>query len=360
MSLRATPPKLVGMTTSTSSRVRARALMGFADLVNQCGGEPGALLHELEISPALLEQPDASLEHAQVVRLFERAAERLEVSDFGLQLAQIQDTDALGPVAVIALNAASVGEALDAIHRHMAYISTSAEAVIDPDARPGQAALFYSLNLPIDIPHRQKSELSYAIALRLLRLLAPEQDSSDWEVQFQHEQGLPLDEYRQRLGCRVRFGQKAEGLYFPRALLNQTINTADPVLAGESERYVSHIVRRFPLDLAMQVRTLLEQQLVSGKCTLPRIAQQLMMSPRTLQRRLKQQGSSFDEIADTLRRERAEDLLRNSNKPLESVWGLIGYTEASTFNRACRRWFGQTPLAFRKAFRNTSGASLVS
>lgn len=336
-------------------RARARALIGFSELVQYHKGDPEALLREIGLQPALLGEPDASLEHTRVVQLFELAAERLGVSDFGLQLSEIQGTDVLGPIAAIALNSSTLGEALDAIHRHMAYLSTSAEALIEPEVRPGQAAIFYDMHLPDNLPHRQKSELSYAVALRLIRLLAPNCDSRNWELHFSHPQGLTPQEYSRKFGCRVQLGQIKEGLYFPQELLQQTINTADPVLGNEMERYVSHIARRYPLDLGMQVHTLLEQQLVSGNCTLPKIAQQLMMSPRSLQRRLKQQNTSFDAIADALRKQRAEELLCHSDQSLESVWSLIGYTEASTFNRACKRWFGQTPLAFRKAFQNASG-----
>ncbi len=335
-------------------RARARALIGFAELVTQHGGSPEALLQEIGLEPALLGEPDASLEHTRVVQLFELAANRLKIKDFGLQLSEIQGTDVLGPIAAIALNSSTVGEALDAIHRHMAYLSTSAEALIDPEISPDQAAIFYDMHLPAGLPHRQKSELSYAVALRLIRLVAPGCGSENWELHFSHNQGLTQEEYRCRFGCRVRLGQTKEGLYFPQELLQQRVDTADAVLRTEMERYVSHIARRYPLDLGMQVHTLLEQQLVSGNCTLPRIAQQLMMSPRSLQRRLKQQNTSFDAIADALRKQRAEVLLRYSDQSLESVWSLIGYTEASTFNRACKRWFGQPPLAFRKSFQNTS------
>ncbi|GAA0700607.1 AraC family transcriptional regulator [Marinobacterium maritimum] len=347
------------MTTSIAfvptAQVRARSLTGFAELVMRCGGDPDTLLRASGIRPELQDELDAPLAHAQVAQLFERAAAELQVDDFGLQLAEIQGLDVLGPVAAMARNEPTVAEALDAIHRHLAYISTNAEMVVNPEAQPGQAAIFYTMNLPESVPHRQKSELSFAITLNLLKLLAPTQDCSDWVLHFRHTTGLSLDKYQRRFGCRVKLGQPVEGLYFPQTLLQQSIDSADPALAQQIERYVTHIVRRYPLDISMQVCTLLEQQLVSGKCTLKNIAGQLMMSPRSLQRRLKQQDITFDEIADGLRRQRAENLLCHSDEPLESVWSLIGYTEASTFNRACRRWFGQTPLAFRKAFRNTSG-----
>jgi len=72
------------------------------------------------------------------------------------------------------------------------------------------------------------------------------------------------------------------------------------------------------------------------------------MSTRSLQRRLQSQGISFDDIADRVRRNRAIEYLRQTVLPLAQVSSLLGYTESSTFNRACKRWFGVTPLGYRK------------
>jgi AraC-like DNA-binding protein len=72
------------------------------------------------------------------------------------------------------------------------------------------------------------------------------------------------------------------------------------------------------------------------------------MHRRTLQRRLEVQGLYFEDIVDLVRRKRADQLLPHAAIPLTEIYQLLGYTEQSSFSRACRRWYGATPLATRQ------------
>ncbi|MGF6166357.1 AraC-like DNA-binding protein [Pseudomonas sp. 2725] len=67
-----------------------------------------------------------------------------------------------------------------------------------------------------------------------------------------------------------------------------------------------------------------------------------------LQHRLAEEGRSFDEVVETLRRERADHYLAEIHMPMSQVTGLLGYSEQSVFNRACRRRFSLSPGARRR------------
>jgi AraC-like DNA-binding protein len=88
--------------------------------------------------------------------------------------------------------------------------------------------------------------------------------------------------------------------------------------------------------------------LAGSTVTLPRIANQLSLSARSLQRRLQEQSSSFEQIAEHVRRHRAHELLSQTQIPLTQIVSALGYTESSTFNRSCQRWFSVTPLEYRQ------------
>ena len=72
------------------------------------------------------------------------------------------------------------------------------------------------------------------------------------------------------------------------------------------------------------------------------------MGPRTLQRRLKDQGVEFKALVDDTRRLFALPYLRNRNHTLAEIAYLLGYSEVSAFNRAFRRWTGSTPSDYRR------------
>ncbi|MNR39561.1 HTH-type transcriptional regulator VirS [compost metagenome] len=97
-----------------------------------------------------------------------------------------------------------------------------------------------------------------------------------------------------------------------------------------------------------QVERLVLRMLPIQRCRLPLIAEQLGMHTRMLQRRLADQGRSFDEIVEHIRRERADHYLAERHMPMSQVAGLLGYSEQSVFNRACQRWFAMAPLARRR------------
>ncbi len=135
---------------------------------------------------------------------------------------------------------------------------------------------------------------------------------------------------------------------FPTRLLAVPIDAGSRELQAAAERYVSNLIRRFPLDIGQQVEALAERQLAVGGSGIDRIAAQLGMHRRTLQRRLEVQGLYFEDIVDLVRRKRADQLLPHAAIPLTEICQLLGYAEQSSFNRACRRWYGDTPLATRQ------------
>jgi AraC-like DNA-binding protein len=90
--------------------------------------------------------------------------------------------------------------------------------------------------------------------------------------------------------------------------------------------------------------------------TLAVIAEHLCTQERTLQRRLAEQGTSFDLLVEAARRDRADRLLVEANRPLSQVARMLGYSEQSSFNRAFGRWFGTSPLKRRRALTTTAGA----
>jgi AraC-like DNA-binding protein len=73
------------------------------------------------------------------------------------------------------------------------------------------------------------------------------------------------------------------------------------------------------------------------------------MSPRTLQRRLAEEGTTFQKILESLRRNLCLRHLKSARLPLSEIAYLAGFSDASSFNRAVRRWTGLTPLRYRQA-----------
>ena len=100
-------------------------------------------------------------------------------------------------------------------------------------------------------------------------------------------------------------------------------------------------------SLVQQVRSQISQSLSEGVPTISDTARQLGMSGRTLQRRLSEQGYSFQTLVDESRRQLSERLLQETDYSLSEIALMTGYSEQSAFTRAFKRWAGQTPRSYR-------------
>lgn len=337
---------------STPPLIRARALSGFDSLATSLGGDLTALLQAAGLSFRDLENPEACVALEKVIRLLENTATVLGVPDFGLRLAEQQDISVLGAVALIAQYSATVGEALAGVARHLPYHTPSALLTLTPDPlREGFTRICYELNLDDDWPRRQTIELSYGVMLRFLQMLTG-QPGHDWYLQFRHASGCSAVNYGRFIPCNLEFLCADDALSIPLQLLDTRIGANDNRLRDAAERFLNNLVRRFPLDITRQVETLIERQLASGGGSLERVAQQLGLHERTLQRRLAEQGTYFEDIVDRLRQERAHTLLLDTALPLAEIASVLGYSEQSSLNRSCTRWFGKSPNTYRKSARH--------
>jgi AraC-like DNA-binding protein len=115
------------------------------------------------------------------------------------------------------------------------------------------------------------------------------------------------------------------------------------------KQYLERVLAEIPQEdgMLVSVRRAVAEAMREGDPNLTRVAKKMAMSPRTLQRQLKEQGMEFKDLVDDTRRRFAQSYLRSRRNTLTEIAFLLGYSEASAFNRAFKRWTGTTPLAYR-------------
>jgi len=325
--------------------VRARVLTGYCDLVRSQGGDPLVLLSEVGIPPTLVNSPNSAFPVQTFASLMLHSAEVLAMPDFGLRMAGYQDLTVLGAIALIALNAETVGDALDSISRNMAFHSPALQSRKVHEGERVRAFLYHDINLQ-QAARRQITEHLYFNTVSIVRRLA-QVPGKDWGIDFDFQPSFPIEHYEAMYGCEVRFMQAANCLILPADILDIRIQSANPELRKSGEQYVRSALRRHPLDIARRVEDLVNRHMGTARYTLPVIAQQLAISPQTLQRQLAELGTCFEDIVDGIRRQRAEEMLPMTAMPLQSIADFLGYSSQTSFTRACRRWFGEPPQALR-------------
>ncbi|WP_323844575.1 AraC family transcriptional regulator [Microbulbifer magnicolonia] len=326
--------------------IRSTSLMGYIDLVEELGGDPDAQLRKFLIDPEKVRKLDDVISHSAMIRVVEDTANQLECPDFGLQLAKRQDLMILGPLAVIALNAQTVGHALEQIIRYMHYYAPGVKMELTRDVKPGIARMTFDLETKVK-QLRQTMDLTLGVADKAVRMLYG-QDFRAKEVLLKGNSPLSILHYHNFFDAPVSKQQQYYALLVETKVLEKPIDRSDPQIHDMLEAFVQDALRDSPLTVLARVEHLIIQFLPTRYCNLKTIATQLGLKPHALQRQLAAESHTFDQVVDRVRRDRSLIYLAEKDMPMTQVACLLGYADQRTFNRACRRWFGVPPSVQRQ------------
>ena len=156
--------------------------------------------------------------------------------------------------------------------------------------------------------------------------------------------------FQKKYQGRIQFHAPANRINFPNALLNRPLRRQDPHLyqiilksalqeLDEFGQMVSPISR-----LANEIAASLSE----GGAALPKIAAKIGMSQRAIQRLLAKEGTTYRQLNEEIRKSAAERYLRSTDLPMKEIAYLLGFSELSTFSRAVKLWFGESPRKVRE------------
>ncbi len=169
-------------------------------------------------------------------------------------------------------------------------------------------------------------------------------------IAFRHAPAAAPADYEAAFGVPPAFGQVHDELVYPRSVLDVACRHADPLLGSVLERNTQEYLELIPTNekLSDKVRAIAHSMLPDDVPSEVATARMLGMSSRTLRRYLSSEHTTFREICETLRREMALEDLRDSGRSIESVAESLGFSSASAFHQAFRRWTGLTPATYKK------------
>jgi AraC-like DNA-binding protein len=303
-----------------------------------------ALYAAADLTPEIVADADARVSPAQFCVAWAEAVRWRRDSALALAIADETPPGAFGVVEYVCRSAATLGEALAQWVRFLGILDDAVDVALVEEGDRASLRVVRESEAPAPASH----ELCFALVVRNARLLL-EGSFRVGEVRFSHRAD-PEHAARHRVffDAPVAFGAKTTELVFARNLLATPLTTADPNLltvllsAAEDKRVAT---REHP-PLTDQVRRALRAALSSEAAQLEAIAKRLGMTGRSLQRRLKDEGTSFQATRDEMRRELADAYL-GQGMSFAEISFLLGFSEPSAFFRAFKRWTGLTPFERR-------------
>jgi len=323
---------------------RVGALTGLPALIAELGIDVRDVMAAAGLSFDALHDAGNRIPFGAFGRLFEVAAAMTRHEHFGLAAGRMVRLDDLGIIGDLARNATTLGEALQfmVVYQHL---NGEGDLVFvarhDPIVEIG-----YAIYYPGVAGADQIHDYALASIFTTLRELAGPQ----WlpsEVFLPHARPRTLH-YENLFRVPPHFDSEFCSLRFPAYWLHRPVREAD---AARRRCALEAVQQAADPDLLQQVYRALRQLMLAGRSSGDDVAHMLSMHRRTLNRRLRARGTTFQQLLDSVRCEVARQLLAHSQLPLDDIAESLGYAAASPFTRSFRRWTGSSPGDFRKRAR---------
>jgi AraC-like DNA-binding protein len=333
---------------------RSAMLRGFKEQAKALGLDAAALAAEAGVDPAALTNPDLHVPASAMALLYELAAKRSGADDFALRVVARRRMSNLGVIALLAREESTLRQALSSIQR---YLWIQNEAIDFSFEDFGSDTLILAC---LKIPARKQIiDLCIGMLVVVVRHLIGE----SWrpkKILVPYSSPDRLEIYHKAFRIKPAFEQDLVGVLIASDDLAIRLPTADPDFVTQLRRQLEEATRTRKSGFIAGVRTLIAQRLRDHDCEIDQIAGALGLSRRSLQRQLAEHGLSFTALVDETRRSLVAPLLLDSQKSVQRVSDLLGFSKAGSFNHWFKQRFGCSPSAYRSRRLGDAGMSFAA
>ncbi len=334
-----------------SSSVAVGFVSGIVSGLARSGVEAAVFLEHAGIATSALGDPQARIPVARYAALYRLIIDALDDEGFGLFSRPLR-RGSFEFLCRGALSAATLDEALDRIARFLRIVLDEFE--VEVKRARDAAVLVVTQERPLPVGEAGRV-FAFEWLLRMIHGLAAwlvGQPLALDEAAFPYPPPPHAAEYELVFAPRCSFDARRLEARFPAAALDLPIRRDEAALKAFLADAPAGITTLYRRDraVALRVRDALRAALPRTR-TLPEIAAALFLSPRTLHRRLEDEGTSLQAIRDALRRDLASEWLTKTRRPINRIAAALGFADASSFYRAFATWTGRGPRDFRRRFQ---------
>lgn len=304
------------------------------------------LLTDTGLKESDFDDPDFLSTTAQEIVLVRNLCALTDEPDLGLTVGALYHVGVLGPVASVVMHSDTLGEAFRQAHRYEVLVGSFFQWVISSVG--AQVALTLRERIDLKDVRGFLCEREFA-ALRRILGDAVGPGFRFTRLQVAYPAPRHADAYAEAMGCPVEFNAAEHILRLDAAWLDTPLPLANPLARTVGERDCAKAIGRLRATGSMTERVI--QEIVfrdAGIPDLDSLAGRLAMSPRTLRRRLREEGISYRDIVARLQLDESVRLLNTTTLAVADIAQKVGFDDLPNFYRAFRRWTGTTPGAYRE------------
>jgi AraC-like DNA-binding protein len=321
-----------------------RISAALARKLEELGVSSADMLRQAGLPQRLFDQEKILLSTEELFALYRGLAEASRDPAIGLKLGTEHRIERYDPLAIAAVSARSFRDALARLARYKQLTCPEALDVVD---RGNESRVEFRYLLA------QETEPPLLVDLAFAWVMAIGRRGTDGLVNPKRIElrGATRNRemYEAHFGCSAQFGARRNMIVYAKADLDRPFLTHNPdlwaVIAPQLEAELSQALAS--KAIGEQVKGILKQLLPAGRPGIEDVARELCLSSRTLQRRLAEEGATFQQLKQQARRELARHYLLHASLELNETAYLLGYDDAHSFFRAFTQWEGLPPGEWR-------------
>lgn len=331
--------------------VRSGAASHFEKLILELGYNPIQMMHQVGLRQAEFRDPNTYISYAKLAELLNLAAIKTNQPLFGLTLAQTQTQEVLGDLPMLVSRMETVEMALLKANE---YIYLHAYGVqLKMQSKDEHIQLQITINIDSDVIIQPLIQLSvYHLALFVSGLLNVEVNTLP--LHFCQAEPARSQAQKEKLSHPLLFNQPFDGIQLKTSQLAQKNHRDEQALNQLITQRLQKLQRRYPEDIADQVKSLIRHLLPTGECCIERIANALGMHHRSLQTQLKNNQQSYRSLLLQTRQEIARHQLIYGRKTITELSLQLGYVDVAVFSRHFKTWTGLPPSQWQKQQKEKS------
>lgn len=337
--------------TGFSGTVINTYVQTLVDTVCAMGADRDAVLQPLIKENVMLDKPGERLPINLMTRLWQRTAELTGDPDLGLHVGETIRPGTFHILAPVIMNCRTLEETIDVMITFQSLVSEG--GILKSNKTSRGIELIYTPG-PFAVPMtRFQVECIFSGIATFARWLL-NRDLPLTEVRFRHRIEHSETEYHRIFRCPVMFSQPENVILFSEENLSLPIPYADPDLRKHHQKVAERLMASLTFENKV-VQDLTDCLLMlphSGRVSLDQAADYMKMSPRTLQRKLKNANTSFHDVQTSVLMSMAHELLLRTDKTVSIISEELGYLNTSSFHRRFRRWYSMTPHEYRSRVEN--------
>jgi len=315
------------------------------ELLERQGLDAGQLFTQNGLDASVLANPGARFKQDSFTRLWQMAARQSGNPAIGLEMGRTPSINAFDAYSVSQLSSRCVRDSVQRAVRYQKVVGSAMQMAMEET--PEMCRISFQ-SQGDDLPAaREGFDAGLAFTIASMRLMT-NHPVTPLSVSFACPEVADLHPYIELFGCPLHFDQDRYSLCVSLDVLDLPMVFANQSMADHHDSLLDkEITLSGNATLSQRVEQMIRQHLPTGEPAIQQAAQTQNMSSRTMQRRLREEHTSFRSLLDEVRKTLAGDYIARPDLPLQEITFLLGFSDHANFYRAFKRWYGKTPGACR-------------